>query len=898
MSYEQFSPLIIAEAKKQGVDPAWVLAIADQETGGTFDANLTSGSDAKGLMQLMPKTASAYGLDEKTVFDPQLNISAGVSELKQNLKLAKGNPELATVYYNRGYGNATNPNKPMPEETKKYVNSLFGEGNKVRKYTTLALNDTGNTMTDATSDIDYSKYADAPSDIDYSKYADEQVNAPQSQAVQPSADEIYPVTNTADVIASVGSGLAAPIAGGLAGLAGGVTDLFNPNVSGSGGNAERYQQATQKAFTYRPKGAIAQGVMEILGGVGQTIQSGANAGEGLAVQGAGNVIGMVDPEYGQQVAQVGEDIYNKGLGEALSAPFLQDGNSKTEAVIGSIIKGAPTAASMYVAPAESPALIKSVGTSAGTSAAKLLQKALGEDKLPQSQYTSQAGAPLTTAEVYSSPRLQGATEAQTAANPEFAARLQEVYQGTNKALLEPIMRHYEDQQITQGKIGQRGAEAEINYNVPKEAPDIDVADIHAQLKDVLKNASDVDDIKAVKSVIDNFERKSVPDEYIDTLTERLNSNISRIAKNPKAADNKLVYEKAIDSLNELKSGNLLPDGSINTPAKVARGLDGYISEIGQTAPKAVKAELRAIAQELRTGASTKYLKTGAREGSGINQAIRDVANSGSIKNKNVRAQLLKMSDTLTDRIGAVHAPYKDATKAYKDASRKIVQEDFFREMASNSVDVSNLVRGIDQKLNYHNVNLNNVMELASSATSDKAKLSKVIGEENAKYYSGLFDGENPLFSKNEAKYMNLAADINKSAKDASQISRVRDIGVSPARDAAESHLEKAATAGAVGASLATGYGLAGGKGVMLTKELAKAFKGKRGKEVQKLYENALISPEVAKKLMGMPQHSYMREMNRIIINNAKKGVAAGTRANAATTPLTIKITNFKDEDKK
>jgi len=47
-----------------------------------FDASEVSWVGASGLMQLMPRTAANFGLNKQTVFDPEMNIEAGVQYIK------------------------------------------------------------------------------------------------------------------------------------------------------------------------------------------------------------------------------------------------------------------------------------------------------------------------------------------------------------------------------------------------------------------------------------------------------------------------------------------------------------------------------------------------------------------------------------------------------------------------------------------------------------------------------------------------------------------------------------------------------------------------------------------------------------------------------------------------
>ncbi len=48
-----------------------------------FNPSIMSSQGAMGIMQIMPKTATKFGLDEVTAFDPELNIEAGVRYIKR-----------------------------------------------------------------------------------------------------------------------------------------------------------------------------------------------------------------------------------------------------------------------------------------------------------------------------------------------------------------------------------------------------------------------------------------------------------------------------------------------------------------------------------------------------------------------------------------------------------------------------------------------------------------------------------------------------------------------------------------------------------------------------------------------------------------------------------------------
>jgi len=94
------------------VDRALVYAIIRQES--RFVPNAKSHAGARGLMQLMPRTASYLAKGEKfrganrdKLFDPELNITLGEAYISQLLEndLVQGNLFLLAVAYNGGPGN-------------------------------------------------------------------------------------------------------------------------------------------------------------------------------------------------------------------------------------------------------------------------------------------------------------------------------------------------------------------------------------------------------------------------------------------------------------------------------------------------------------------------------------------------------------------------------------------------------------------------------------------------------------------------------------------------------------------------------------------------------------------------------------------------------------------------
>lgn len=84
-----------AEAKKQGIDPRLVHAVAQTESG--YNPAAKSPKGAMGIMQLMPATAAKWKVDPA---DPVQNIRGGVSELKALLDEHKGDVTMALRRYN------------------------------------------------------------------------------------------------------------------------------------------------------------------------------------------------------------------------------------------------------------------------------------------------------------------------------------------------------------------------------------------------------------------------------------------------------------------------------------------------------------------------------------------------------------------------------------------------------------------------------------------------------------------------------------------------------------------------------------------------------------------------------------------------------------------------------
>ncbi|WP_232279031.1 lytic transglycosylase domain-containing protein [Geotalea uraniireducens] len=115
---EEFEPIINACALEYGVDKSLVKAVIHAESG--YNPTAVSPKGARGLMQLMPKTAQ--DLKVTNSLDPAENIRGGVRYLKFLLNTFKGDEALALAAYNSGLSKVAKfGGVPPYEETRNYV---------------------------------------------------------------------------------------------------------------------------------------------------------------------------------------------------------------------------------------------------------------------------------------------------------------------------------------------------------------------------------------------------------------------------------------------------------------------------------------------------------------------------------------------------------------------------------------------------------------------------------------------------------------------------------------------------------------------------------------------------------------------------------------------------------
>jgi transglycosylase-like protein with SLT domain/uncharacterized protein DUF4124 len=110
-------------AERYGVEEALIKAVIRVESG--FNSRAVSPKGARGLMQLMPGTASMLGVRDS--FDPRQNIDGGVRHLRALIDRFGNDLKLALAAYNAGeQAVVNNGGIPPYRETREYVTRILG----------------------------------------------------------------------------------------------------------------------------------------------------------------------------------------------------------------------------------------------------------------------------------------------------------------------------------------------------------------------------------------------------------------------------------------------------------------------------------------------------------------------------------------------------------------------------------------------------------------------------------------------------------------------------------------------------------------------------------------------------------------------------------------------------
>jgi len=127
---------IVESGKRNSVDPLLLYSIMHQES--SFKARALSPKGARGLMQLMPPTASRFGVTN--IWDPKQNIEGGARYMRFLLDLFSGDVRLALAGYNAGEGAVMKYGYQVPPylETREYVRRIGNRYDMIRDPSAIA----------------------------------------------------------------------------------------------------------------------------------------------------------------------------------------------------------------------------------------------------------------------------------------------------------------------------------------------------------------------------------------------------------------------------------------------------------------------------------------------------------------------------------------------------------------------------------------------------------------------------------------------------------------------------------------------------------------------------------------------------------------------------------------
>ena len=134
------------------------MAVGKAESG--FNPDAVSSAGAQGVMQLMPSTAAALGVEN--AFDARSNIMGGAKYLSQKLQQYNGDIDLTLAAYNAGSGNVEKYGGVPPfDETinyirriKEYMGQELSTGRTVTNTSTGQSRRASGTLQNSSSDID------------------------------------------------------------------------------------------------------------------------------------------------------------------------------------------------------------------------------------------------------------------------------------------------------------------------------------------------------------------------------------------------------------------------------------------------------------------------------------------------------------------------------------------------------------------------------------------------------------------------------------------------------------------------------------------------------------------------------------------------------------------------
>ncbi len=121
-----FGELIYTVGQRHALNPALLAAVVRAES--AFEPQAISHKGAQGLMQLMPATASRFGLTGAEVFEPAKNLDAGARYLSWLADRFEGRLADVLAAYNSGEGTVDRyQGVPPYRETRSYLRRIYAE---------------------------------------------------------------------------------------------------------------------------------------------------------------------------------------------------------------------------------------------------------------------------------------------------------------------------------------------------------------------------------------------------------------------------------------------------------------------------------------------------------------------------------------------------------------------------------------------------------------------------------------------------------------------------------------------------------------------------------------------------------------------------------------------------
>ena len=121
--HSKYKDIVSQAASLHGVDENLVHAIIQTES--SYNPSIESYKGAVGLMQLMPDTATRFGVTDRS--NPTQNVNGGTKYLKFLIKLFNADLPLVVAAYNAGENAVIKYHKTIPPypETRNYVKQVL-----------------------------------------------------------------------------------------------------------------------------------------------------------------------------------------------------------------------------------------------------------------------------------------------------------------------------------------------------------------------------------------------------------------------------------------------------------------------------------------------------------------------------------------------------------------------------------------------------------------------------------------------------------------------------------------------------------------------------------------------------------------------------------------------------